>query len=100
MKKFVATSLLSLALAVGVANAQGIFVRVGPPPVVVEHYGRRPSPRHVWVGGYYRWDPHYARYAWMGGHWAVPPHPGWVWRPGRWVQRPRGWVFVRGHWRR
>jgi hypothetical protein len=29
-----------------------------------------------------------------------PPPPGvtWLWKPGHWVYRPFGYVFVPGHW--
>ncbi len=100
MKRFFSIAALSLALGMGAAQAASVYVQIAPPPVIVEHYGPPPSPRHVWVPGYYRWDPVAIRYVWVRGYWAVPPHPGWVWVPAHWVQRPRGWVFVPGHWRR
>ncbi|MGA8530891.1 MAG: hypothetical protein WB622_14340, partial [Acidobacteriaceae bacterium] len=53
--------------------AQQVVVRVGPPPVVIEHPGPRPHPGWAWVGGYHRWDG--ARYVWVPGRWAQPPRP-------------------------
>jgi hypothetical protein len=96
MNKLVFTALFGLALAAGSANAQ-VYVRVAPPPVIVEHPPAPPGPRHVWIRGYHRWDG--ARYVWVPGYWAVPPRPRAVWVDGHWAQRPRGWVWVAGHWR-
>lgn len=74
-----------------------VFVRVGPPAPIVERYGPPPHRGYVWVGGYYRWVG--ARYVWTRGYWVRPPRPYAVWIPAHWVQRPGGWVLIRGHWR-
>ena len=79
------------------ASAQHIYVRIGPPPVVVEHPGRRPHPGWVWVGGYHRWDG--ARYVWVPGNWVAPPRPHAEWVPGHWRHEAGGWYWVEGHWR-
>jgi hypothetical protein len=97
MKKILASAFFALALAAGSVHAQ-VYVRVGPPPVRVERRPPSPSPRHVWVGGFYRWDGR--GYVWMPGYWARPPRPRAVWVPGRWVQQRRGgWVWIDGRWR-
>jgi hypothetical protein len=94
--KFLSTALLGLALAVGSANAQ-VYVRIGPPPPRREVIVERPSPRHIWVGGYYRWDGR--AYVWMPGAWVVPPQPYYHrWVPGHWRETHHGWVWVEGHW--
>ena len=96
--KLISTALLGLAIAVGSANAQ-VYVRVGPPPVVIEHPGPRPGPHHVWVGGYHRWDGN--RYVWVSGTYAVPPQPYYHrWVPGHWRNTPRGYIWIEGHWAR
>jgi hypothetical protein len=74
-----------------------VFVRVAPPPVIVERPIARPGPGYVWVGGYHRWDG--ARYVWTPGAWVMPPRPHAVWVEHRWVRRHGGWVFVEGRWR-
>ena len=52
MKRYIAGVLLGLSLCTAV-NAQ-VYVRMGPPAVVVEHPARRPGAGSIWVGGYYR----------------------------------------------
>lgn len=97
MKKLLLIAAAGAMLSLPSAFAQRIVVRVGPPPVVVEHPGPRPHPGWVWVGGYHRWDG--ARYNWVGGHWVEPPRPHAVWVAGHWRHDPDGWVWIEGHWR-
>lgn len=98
MRKLLWAALLSVLLVPVAAKAQvGVFVRVGPPAPVVEHYGRPPHPGYAWIAGYQRWDG--GRYVWVPGYWTRPPRPHAVWVPHRWVHRHRGWVLVQGHWR-
>lgn len=97
MKKLLLVAAAAL-LSFPPAFAQRIYVRVGPPPVVVEHHGPRPHPGWVWVGGYHRWDGR--AYAWAPGHWAQPPYARAAWVPGRWVHDRGGWYWTEGHWRR
>jgi hypothetical protein len=73
-------------------------VAAPPPPrreVIVER--ERPSPRHVWVAGYWAWRG--GRHVWVSGHWELPPRPGMVWIAPRWEHRGGGYVFVSGRWR-
>jgi len=88
--------LLALTLLPAASYAQ-VVIRVGPPPVIVEHPGPPPERGFIWIGGYHRWDG--ARYAWVPGHYERPPHPGARWVGHRYVRRGGGWVFVEGHWR-
>ncbi len=98
MKKIALTLLLALSVAPIAAMAQArVFVRVGPPAPIVEHYGPAPHPGYVWIAGYHRWDG--ARYVWAPGYWVAPPRPRAVWVPHHWVHHPGGWVLVEGHWR-
>ncbi|HZQ50952.1 MAG TPA: YXWGXW repeat-containing protein [Bryobacteraceae bacterium] len=96
MQKLLCTALMGLALAAGSANAQ-VYVRIAPPPVVIEHPPVRPGPNFIWIRGFYRWDG--ARYVWVPGHWVVPPRRHTVWVDGHWVHRRGGWFWVEGHWR-
>jgi hypothetical protein len=86
-----------LALNGVTATATELVVRIRPPHAIVEERGRPPSPRHVWVSGYQRWDGRH--YEWVRGKWELPPprHAHWV--RHRWVHRRHGWVLVRGYWR-
>ena len=94
MKKTLLVALCGLLLPIGIAQAQ--YVRIAPPPPPVERRIPPPSPRHVWVPGYQRWDGH--AYHWSGGRWVLPPRPRAVWVPGRWESRPGGYVWVGGRW--
>jgi hypothetical protein len=97
MKKLLFCSAFALALMIPAADAAQVFVHVGPPRPRREVIIARPSHRHVWVPGAYRWDG--GRYNWASGYWAVPPRPRAVWVPGYWAPRHRGYVFVEGYWR-
>jgi hypothetical protein len=45
----------TLAPSAAQAGAR-VYVRVGPPTAIVEVRTAAPSPHHVWVAGYHRWD--------------------------------------------
>jgi hypothetical protein len=96
MKKFILSALLGVGLGIGSAQAE-VVVGIRPPAVIVEHRGNRPSPRHVWVGGYHRWNG--SAYAWEPGRWDIPPRERAVWVAPRWQHRHDGYVFVEGRWR-
>lgn len=92
-----AGALLGLALAAPPAAAARVYVRVGPPAVRVEVRGVAPSARHVWVGGFWRWNG--SAHVWEVGAWQVPPRHGAVWIEGHWKETSRGWYFIPGHWK-
>ena len=96
-KRYVYTALLGLALTVGAPAAQ-VYVRIGPPPPVVERPGPPPRAGYVWVAGFHRWDGR--RYVWVPGHYVEPPRRYHHWIPGHWVQGPRGYYWREGHWAR
>jgi hypothetical protein len=96
MKRIALSAFLSAVFCIVPLSAQ-VFVRIGPPAPVVERRIPPPSPRHVWVNGYYRWDGR--AYVWSPGYWAVPPRPRAVWIAPRWERRHGGWVFIEGRWR-
>ena len=96
MKRFFSTVLFGAALCVG-AFAEEIIVRTAPPRAIVERRTVAPSARHVWIGGYHRWDGH--AYVWVPGRWEVPPRERAVWVAPRWEHRNGSYVFVEGRWR-
>jgi len=96
VKKIALAVLLAFAMIPAASNAQ-VYVRIGPPAPVIEHYGPPPHPGYVWIAGYHRWDG--ARYVWVPGYYAAPPRPHAVWVPHHWAHRHGGWVLVEGHWR-
>jgi hypothetical protein len=97
MRKLLTATLFSLAVGLGSAYAADIVVKVAPPRAVVEHREARPSPQHVWIAGYHRWDGN--AYAWEKGHWEVPPRAHAKWVAPRWNHRRDGYVFAEGFWR-
>ncbi|HEY6147835.1 MAG TPA: hypothetical protein VIZ69_09060 [Thermoanaerobaculia bacterium] len=102
-RKLWTTALAGLILGafLEVSTAQAaprVYVRVAPPAPIVETVPAAPSPRHVWVGGYHRWDGR--SYAWVPGHYVVRPRAYRAWVPGHWARHRRGYYWVPGHWRR
>lgn len=87
----------ALAIASPALAAPRIYVRIPPPPVVIETAPVAPSPRHVWIGGYHRWDGR--TYVWVPGRYVLAPRSRAVWVPGHWVRHHRGWYWREGHWR-
>ncbi len=93
-----AAGILLLGSVLGIAGSvQAQYVRVQPPPPVVERPYQAPGRGFVWIPGYQRWDGHH--YQWSGGRWVHPPRPAAVWEPGRWERSPAGWLWVPGRWR-
>ena len=96
MKKTFLTALFGVALGLIPAHAE-IVVKLRPPVSIHERREVRPSPRHVWVSGYHRWDGN--AYVWERGRWEVPPREHAVWVAPRWQRRHDGYVFIEGRWR-
>lgn len=92
---------VTLSLLGGVARAAdigvNISIREGPPPPRHEVIVPRPSPRHVWVAGYWGWR--HGHHEWIAGHWEIPPRGRRVWVEPRWERRGDHYVFIEGRWR-
>ena len=76
-------------------------IPIAPPPVVVTTgpgYIVQPSPRYVWIDGYWLWDPYRATYTWVNGYWSRAPYTGAIWVPGYWEYRPAGYVWIGPTW--
>ena len=78
------------------APAADMVIRIAPPRIHVEKRPARPSPKHVWVNGYQRWDGN--AYQWQGGKWDEPPAGHRKWVAHHYVRRDKGYVMVEGHW--
>jgi len=76
--------------------ADVVIVHEAPPPLRVDVIPARPSPRHLWIRGYWRHEPH--GYVWVPGRWVLPPRRGASWVEPRWEVRGGGYFFVEGHW--
>jgi hypothetical protein len=96
VKKLILSVMLAFGVGLGAAQAE-IVIKIRPPRAVVEHRSARPSPQHVWVGGYHKWDGN--AYSWEKGRWEAPPRPKAVWVAHRYNHTRTGYVFVEGHWR-
>ena len=67
-----------------------------PPPAMVEGRSEPPTPRHVWIPGYYRWRN--GGWIWVPGGWWVPERSR-SWMPGQWIPGPGGQALWKaGHW--
>jgi hypothetical protein len=99
-----AMRVLSLVLLTGLLLAPAaqagarVFVRIGPPPIIVETRPLAPYPTYVWRPGYHRWTG--AAYVWAPGAWVRPPYARGVWVSGRWAHERRGYYWRSGHWAR
>ena len=80
-------------------NLPGAELSVGTPPPAPreEIIVGRPSDRHVWIAGYWRW--HRDRYEWIHGHWELPPREHAVYVAPHWASRDGRYVLVEGYWR-
>jgi hypothetical protein len=106
MKRILLAGLLALVGMAEIASAQpfgrgrgwgpsyGPAFGPPPPPYSAFRNGRCPSPRHVFVPGYYRWQGN--RYRWVDGYWAVPPRHRAAWVPGYWTPRNGVHVWIDG----
>lgn len=74
-----------------------VVVEDAPPPPEREIIVERPSPAHIWIGGYWGWRA--GRHVWVSGRWDLPPRTNVVWVPSRWERRGHGYVLVEGCWR-
>jgi hypothetical protein len=97
VRKIFLTAVCGLAIGIGSISAADVVIKLRPPIAIREHRTARPSVRHVWIGGYHRWDGR--AYVWEPGRWEVPPRERAVWVAPRYTHRHEGYVFVDGHWR-
>jgi WXXGXW repeat (2 copies) len=90
------TGMVAGTLVLSALGAE-IIVNIAPPRPLVETRVAAPGRGYIWTPGYHRWDGR--AYVWVPGQWVLPPRPRARWVPAHWARRPRGWVFVEGHWR-
>lgn len=56
----------------------------------------RPSPRHIWIPGY--WERAVDDWRWVRGRWALPPEDSATWQPGHWRRQGDEWDWTTGNW--
>jgi WXXGXW repeat (2 copies) len=75
-----------------------VYVQIGPPAAIVETRVVAPTPHHVWIEGYHRWDGR--AYTWVPGRWELPPARHTAWVAGHWTHHSHnGWYWTEGHWK-
>ncbi len=72
------------------------IVTEAPPALQTEVVLVQPSPKDVWLAGYWTWRDQ--RYQWLAGHWEMPPNSRSVWVTPRWEQQRNGYKFTEGYW--
>jgi hypothetical protein len=87
---------LPSAKADGIGLSVGVVIRTAPPAPRHEVIVARPSPRHIWIPGCWRWQNDH--HIWIAGRWELPPRERVVYVPARWEHRDDGYVFVDGQW--
>jgi hypothetical protein len=99
LSRFAVLALLMGLFVVPATEARTrVFVRIGPPPIVVERPMLAPAPEFVWQPGYHMWNGN--SYVWVRGAWVRPPHRHARWVTGRWVHERRGYYWSDGRWNR
>jgi hypothetical protein len=83
---------VSASVAIGLPSVR---VAVAPPPLQVETRPPCPSPNHLWVSGYWRWQG--GKHIWAPGSWQER-RPGQVWVDSSWTHERGQWGFHEGRW--
>ena len=94
---WLAAGAFAVALSTPALAGVRVYVRVPPPPLIVETRPVAPSPRHVWIDGYHTWNG--TAYVWSPGRWDLAPRGHARWVAGHWKHVRHGWYWVPGHWR-
>jgi len=71
-------------------------VTVATPALQTEVVMTQPSPKYVWLAGYWSWRND--RYEWLAGHWQLPPNSNAVWITPHWEQQGNAFRFTEGYW--
>lgn len=71
-------------------------VTQAPPTPQQDVVSAQPSPKHVWLAGYWTWRND--QYQWMAGHWELPPNVNSTWVAPRWEQQGNSYKFYEGYW--
>jgi hypothetical protein len=77
-------------------SCSGYMVATGPPPMVNEVIAVSPSPRHVWMPGYYSYSG--GNYVFVNGSYRIPPRGKTSYVQGNWRNTPKGYKREKGHW--
>jgi hypothetical protein len=72
------------------------IVTEAPPAVRSDVPQAQPSPKDVWLAGYWTWRD--AQYEWISAHWELPPNSRSVWVAPRWEPQGNAYKFTDGYW--
>ena len=78
--------------------AKQVRVTSRPPASRVAVIPVRPTPRSVWIPGYWTWNYLLSEWVWISGYWDFHPLSG-IWIPGYWQELSGVWIWIEGRWR-
>lgn len=80
-----------------VASTQPVVITQAPPAPQSEPVLEQPSPKHVWIPGY--WSYRNSRYVWIAGRWELPPRSDAVWVAPHYEREANAYRFYEGYWK-
>jgi YXWGXW repeat-containing protein len=80
-------------------TAPPVVAAAPPPPPPVQAEVVPLAPGPAYVWIPGHWGWRPRGYVWVPGFYALPAQPGYVWVPAHWAARRGGWAWVQGHWR-
>jgi hypothetical protein len=89
--------LVTIAGSQLLTSCTGYIVATAPPSPPDEVIIIAPSPRHVWVPGYYEYRG--GTYIWIQGSYKIPPRGKKQYVQGQWMKTPKGYKRGKGHWK-
>ena len=95
--KYVIALLVIIVGAQVLVACSGYIVATGPPVPPDEVIVVAPSPRYVWVPGYYAYNS--GAYVWIQGSYQLPPRGRSGYTQGEWMKTPKGYKRGKGHWK-
>ena len=99
-KIFIIITAFGLFFAGSTLAHSQVVIRVKPikPKVIIVKHNR-PSKRHIWIAGHWKWNKRVKKYVWIKGKW-VRTKRGHIWTSGYWKKVPGGFKWIPGHWSR